>query len=237
MKVHEIAVWAAWHGRLMVLAWVALLPLGMLVARFFKITPRQDWPRRLDNKFWWRSHLALQYSGVGAMTIAASLAWWNGDLWHSRLPLHGIIGWIVVVLGWLQVLGGWLRGSKGGPQPSAEAPIYTAIPGDHYDMTMRRRVFERTHKSLGYIALLLASLAVTLGLRLADAPSWMGWAIGGIWVIGLYLFVRLQRAHYCIDTYQAIWGPDARHPGNRIAPIGVGVSRRGDPLEANNVGE
>jgi hypothetical protein len=221
----------------MVLAWVALLPLGMLVARFYKITPRQDWPRRLDNKFWWHSHLGLQYSGICAMTLAAAIAWWHGDLWHSGLPLHGIVGWVVVVLGWLQVLGGWLRGSKGGPQPTAQAPIDTAIAGDHYDMTLRRRVFERLHKSLGYFALLLSVLAVALGLRLADAPSWMGWTVGVMWAAGLALFVRLQRASRCVDTYQAIWGPDQRHPGNRMEPIGVGISRRGDPDRPVQAGE
>jgi hypothetical protein len=54
---HTIAPWASWHGRLMVLSWSFLLPLGMLAARYFKVTPKQDWPRMLDNKLWWRTHL------------------------------------------------------------------------------------------------------------------------------------------------------------------------------------
>ena len=36
---------------------------------------------------------------------------------------------------------------------------------------------------------------------------------------------RLQRQGRCIDTYQAIWGPDPRHPGNRLKPVGWGVRR------------
>jgi type IV secretory pathway VirB2 component (pilin) len=153
------------------------------------------------------------------------------------LPWHGIIGWVVVALGWVQVLGGWLRGSKGGPQPTAQAPVETAIPGDHYEMTLRRQVFERLHKSLGYFALLLSVVAVMLGLRLADAPSWMGWAVAAIWVVGIGLFVRLQRASHCIDTYQAIWGPDLRHPGNRVEPIGIGISRGRGPGQPDHSGE
>lgn len=43
----------------MVVAWGVLLPLGILIARFFKVTPRQRWPAELDNKFWWYSHLTL----------------------------------------------------------------------------------------------------------------------------------------------------------------------------------
>jgi hypothetical protein len=34
MMQHELAPWVQWHGRLMVLAWVILLPLGVLIARF-----------------------------------------------------------------------------------------------------------------------------------------------------------------------------------------------------------
>jgi hypothetical protein len=157
------------------------------------------------------------------MTIATGLAWRNGNLWQSGIPLHGLIGWTVVGLGWLQAFGGWLRGSKGGPQPTADAPIETAVAGDHYDMTLRRRIFERVHKSVGYMALLLSVCATALGLKLADAPAWMEWTIATVWVVGMLIFVRLQRAGRCVDTYEAIWGPDPRHPGNRMPPIGIGV--------------
>src|SRR4051812_26748622 len=75
---HHLAGWAAWHGRLMVLAWAVLLPLGVMVARFFKVMPRQDWPDRLDHKGWWHAHRALQYAGVAAMTLGAGLAWRQG---------------------------------------------------------------------------------------------------------------------------------------------------------------
>jgi hypothetical protein len=39
---HRIADWASWHARLMVLGWAVLLPLGALIARYFKVMPRQD---------------------------------------------------------------------------------------------------------------------------------------------------------------------------------------------------
>ena len=170
-------MWLAWHGRMMVAAWVVLLPLGILLARFFKITPRQVWPQQLDNRFWWHGHLGLQYLGVTIMTCAALLARLNGDSWQHAPPLHRISGWIVVTLAWIQVVGGWLRGTKGGPQPNAHADIATAVAGDHYDMTPRRRVFERLHKTCGYAALALSVPTIILGLRLAGAPVWMFWTI------------------------------------------------------------
>src|SRR6516225_9070995 len=48
---HLIAMPLAWHGRLMVLATGLLTPPLIIVARFFKVTPQQDWPRQLDNPF------------------------------------------------------------------------------------------------------------------------------------------------------------------------------------------
>ncbi|MGL4242222.1 MAG: cytochrome b561 domain-containing protein, partial [Beijerinckiaceae bacterium] len=117
-RAHEVGAAVAWHGRLMVAAWGFLLPLGVLVARFFKITPSQDWPRRIDNRLWWNAHLALQYAGGAAMLagLALVLSQAGGG---ARWSAHGLLGYAVLLLGLVQFLGGWLRGSKGGPtEPS-----------------------------------------------------------------------------------------------------------------------
>ena len=53
---HAIAMPLAWHGRLMVLALGLLTPPLIIVARFFKVTPQQDWPRQLDNPLWFITH-------------------------------------------------------------------------------------------------------------------------------------------------------------------------------------
>jgi hypothetical protein len=98
-------------------------------------------------------------------------------------------------------------------------------------MTPRRRWFERLHKSIGWLAVLLALVVIGLGLKAADAPRWMPGMLALWWtVLGLWAW-RLQRAGRCIDTYQAIWGPDPRHPGNQRAPIGLGVTRPGLDLQ------
>ena len=224
---HYIESWAAWHGRLMVVAWGVLLPLGVLVARFFKVTPRQEWPAELDNKFWWHTHRLLQYGGVLVMSLGVALAWREGRGASPGAQWHGWLGWLVFALGWLQVLGGYWRGSKGGPRDErtgALRPVHERR-GDHYDMSFRRVAFERVHKTVGYAAMFAGAVVLVLGLIVADAPRWMAVILALWWAALTALFVRLQRQGRCLDTYQAIWGPDPEHPGNRRRPIGWGVWR------------
>ena len=75
--------------------------------------------------------------------------------------------------------------------------------------------------------MLLAWGTTLLGLKLVDAPRWIPLLLG-LWWLGLVLLAwQLQRRGCNIDTYQAIWGPDPTHPGNRLKPIGWGVTRPG----------
>ncbi len=219
---HQPPGWLVWHARAMVAAWAVLLPLGVLAARYFKVTPRQDWPRVLDNKAWWHAHRGLQYLGMALAAVGLVLAWNQGAQASASGWWHHFIGWAVLALGAGQLISAWARGSKGGPT----APT---MRGDHYDMTPHRRWFERLHKGLGWLALLLAMLAIGTGLVAADAPRWMP-AVLLLWWGGLATLAwRWQRQGRCIDTYQAIWGPDPRHPGNRLPATGWGVRR---PLDA-----
>jgi len=216
----------AWHGRLMVLAWTILLPLGILVARYLKVMPGQDWPGQLDNRRWWHGHLALQIGGVLCMSAAIAVVWNKTRQTGFGDSLHTTLGWLVVLLGWMQLLGGYLRGSKGGPSRNEEPhDLATAQRGDHYDMTHRRVVFEWMHKLGGYTAVIIGVAVTALGLKRADAPLWMWWVIVLWWTLLLVAFGWLQRMGRCIDTYQAIWGPDPRHPGNARHAIGWGISR------------
>jgi hypothetical protein len=139
-----------------------------------------------------------------------------GSSWHAWL------GWVVVAACALQFLSAWLRGTKGGPtDPRPDG----SLAGDHYDMTVRRRVFEHLHKHLGYIAIALSMAAIGSGLWLVNAPRWMLLVIGLWWLVLIVVWSVLQRRGRAIDTYQAIWGPDQMHPGNAMLPIGWGVRR------------
>lgn len=215
---HTIAPWAMWHARCMVLGWGVLVPIGALAARYFKVTARQRWPHQLDNKAWWHAHRWLQWAGIAAMSLGAVLAWGQGRGGTPAAVLHGWAGWALVAMGWLQVAAGLGRGSKGGPTDER-------LRGDHYDMTRQRIGFERLHKSLGWFSVLLSIGVIGLGLQVADAPRWMALALAAWWLLLAGAAWRWQRQGRCIDTYQAIWGPDPHHPGNRLKPVGWGVRR------------
>lgn len=223
---HDLPVWTAWHGRAMVAAWAILLPLGVLVARYFKVMPRQAWPDELDNKTWWHWHRILQTAGVLLMTVGCSLALGRVHGTSALAQCHRWLGWTVIASGWLQVFGGIWRGSKGGPAASGTGNSRgNPMRGDHYDMTARRYVFEYVHKVVGTAAIFLAVVVIGMGLKLADAPRWMVVVLAIWWLALISAALHLQRKGNCIDTYQAIWGPDPIHPGNRMRVVGWGVRR------------
>ena len=217
-RAHEVGLAVAWHGRSMVLAWGLLAPLAVLIARYFKVMPGQDWPRELDNQTWWRSHWLGQSVVVLLTVIGISLVFGGGGDWN----LHARLGYAVLVLALAQVGFGLFRGTKGGP---GEVDIH----GDHYDMTLWRVMFEWVHKLTGYALLVIAMFTVALGMWHANAPVWM-WLSLSLWWLALAIAaIRLQRRGYAIDTYQAIWGPGSEHPGNRRKPIGWGIRRPSGP--------
>lgn len=194
-----------WHGVLMMLAWWGLFPIGILGARFFKVTPGQDFPHKLDNQFWWHLHRFCQYAGLLIATAAVWLIWQvqGGELTLEQW--HGQMGIAAVGLAWLQAIGAWLRGTKGGPTDTLAVPgDPTTWRGDHYDMTPRRRVFESWHKRFGYVALALAWTNIALGLPLLGIPAvWA--AVPPVFYAGLFVWLQWQGRQ--IDTWEAIWGP------------------------------
>ena len=215
---HLIQPWAYWHARSMVLAWAVLLPLGALVARFYKVRPNRGWPDTLDDKWWWHRHRSLQYAGCAVMGVGLWFAYGHGGRPGLLVTAHHGLGWTVIVLALSQIVGGYLRGSKGGPTDRQ-------LRGDHYDMSTRRRVFEWLHKRLGWLSVLLSLPVVATGLIAVDAPRWMPLVLTLWYALLIGAFGRLQRQGRCHDTYQAIWGPDPVHPGNAAVRRGFGVRR------------
>ncbi len=223
---HDIAMTTAWHGRFMVLAWAILFPTGILAARFFKVTPGQDWPRQVENPTWWRIHLSTQYAGAAAALLALLLIFGTRLGAGDAAVWHRVVGWGVMGLLAAQVAGSWFRGTKGGPTaPAADG----STTGDHYDMTPRRYLFEYVHKSTGYVAILMACGAIVTGLYVANAPRWMWLTIAAWWLVLAAAAVWLQTRGFAIDTYQAIWGPDPRHPGNSTRRPPNFAVKRHDP--------
>ena len=226
-RLHAVGFWLSWHARLMVLAWGLCAPLGIIFARFFKIWPGQDWPRRLDDQTWWILHRRLQYATCALTLIALALILRDPRA-HFPRGLHGWLGWGVVALAALQLAGAALRGRKGGPTDRAPGG---SPRGDHYDMTRRRRIFEAGHKATGRVAVLGSIAAILTGLWQANAPLWMWLALTGWWIALAITCGVLQSRGWVIPTYQAIWGPDPRHPGNapRARPQQGGNAPRARP--------
>jgi Eukaryotic cytochrome b561 len=218
-RAHDLALAVAWHGRLMVLAWSLLFPAGIFMARFFKITPRQKWPDETDNKIWWHAHLTLHALGAAVVVVAVGLIWQTAS--SSAWNAHSMLGWLVVSALVGQFVSGLLRGTKGGPTALAADGSQR---GDHYDMTRRRRAFEGVHKSVGYVGLLLSVGASASGFWLVNAPRWMPLVCALWWAILVVAWSVLQWRGFAVDTYQAIWGPNAEHPGN-AKPLTWGMHR------------
>ncbi len=214
-RAHDVPATLSWHARSMVVAWTVLVPLGVLSARYLKVTPRQNWPHELDNRTWWHLHRLFQYSAGVFMLVGLGLAFARPDVVASLTQnawLHRALGWVVIALAASQFITAILRGTKGGP--TAPAPD-GSLRGDHYDMTRRRVLFEFFHKNAGRLALILSVPVVISGLWQLNAPHWM-WVVIGLWWVALCFAVAWAERRIGVrDTYQAIWGPDPVHPGNR----------------------
>ena len=199
-----------WHGAMMAVAWLVLFPAGAVVARFYKVRPRQDFPNEVDDRFWWDTHRALQTLGAG---LAALAVWWAYDAlgtvpWQDPHVQFGV-GTLALLA--LQMASPLLRGTKGGPTDDFADPADPLTwRGDHYDMTLRRRLFEAWHKRAGYAAMGLALAAIWTGIEAADLESWWNVAVVAAVAVFATLFVRLTRQHRRVDTWLAIWGPDGR---------------------------
>ncbi|MEO1502560.1 MAG: cytochrome b561 domain-containing protein [Pseudomonadota bacterium] len=218
-RAHDVGLALSWHGRAMVVAWGGLAPLAVLIARFFKILPGQDWPRVLDSKLWWRTHWVGQ-TCVLILTIFGLYLILPRD--PGTVSLHGWLGYSVVAGLVLQVGLGVFRGSKGGP---TDLRSDGSPRGHHFDMTAWRLTFEVMHKSIGYGVLFVAAVAILAGLWHANAPNWMWLSLISWWCFLIAVFAVCQKRGMAVDTYQAIWGDDPALPGNKRSMPGWGVRR------------
>ncbi|CUI73374.1 cytochrome b561 domain-containing protein [Cognatishimia activa] len=224
---HEVGFAISWHARLMTLAWGVLVPAAIFAARYMKIVPGQDWPRELDNKTWWHFHWMGQALAYAISLIGLGLVLGRGEN-PFQLNLHTVLGYVVLAFGTCQVLLGIFRGSKGGPTARATDG---SLHGDHYDMTPKRLMFERVHRSLGYLALLLGMITILVGMWNANAPRWMWVVLVNYWMFLVVASVIAQIRGNAVDTYQAIWGPDPSLPGNKLPKMGWRTVR---PSEKTN---
>jgi hypothetical protein len=149
------------HGSLMIIGWGLLLPSGVIFAALAKHRP---------GGLWFKGHRFLQMSGL----IVVLTAWMiarnrfddvevNND---DNSDMHMRLGLIVMIIGLAQPLNAVLR-------PHA--------PGEGAETTTIRWLWEITHKTLGYTAVLVAACTIILGTTLiptAEARKTFQFAYG-----------------------------------------------------------
>lgn len=130
------------HASLMLASWGFLLPLGAMIARFFKYRP---------NGSWYNIHRTCQVGGLVLAVIGWMIALRNFDVFADigyNNYRHGVCGMATMVLGLLQPLNALIR-------PHA--------PKEGETRTTMRLVWEVIHKGSGYMTLLLAAATIILG--------------------------------------------------------------------------
>jgi hypothetical protein len=141
------------HGSLMLVSWGFLLPLGVITARFFRHRP---------NALWFKMHRALQIVGLCIALAGWSIALKNfsvlgsgggtGSSEDKKAYAHACCGTTAMCLGLLQPLNALFR-----PHSPAEGG----------EKAKPRFLWEILHKSMGYIATVLALVTIGLGTRIA----------------------------------------------------------------------
>ncbi|KAM0901143.1 hypothetical protein ACQ4PT_020155 [Festuca glaucescens] len=150
-----------WHGLLSMMGWGVLLPIGIMVARYFR---RQD-------PYWFYGHMAVQ--GVGFLVgIAAVIIGFRleDDDGLKNIDVHKAIGIAILAMSSLQV---------------------TAVLARPNKMSKVRRFWNWYHHNIGRIAILLAIANVFLGLTIAKEVSAYIVSYGvfvAVWVVAVAAF-------------------------------------------------
>ncbi|MFD2176671.1 cytochrome and DOMON domain-containing protein [Veronia pacifica] len=213
----RLSILIVMHAALMVLAWGIMSPVIITVTRYFKVTPGQNFPVKLDNKFWWITHWIGHSISIALSAVALILSMFalNGI---DTSTLHAKLGFVVLGMSMLQATSGFKRGTKGGPVDDDGYPIpRSRWYGDHYNMTIYRRMFEWVHKTSGYIILIASHFTIYSGFFLFSLGAWAYLLLFGIELMMVVSYVLFSLQRRWIDTYHAIWGFSRRHPGNRFS--------------------
>jgi Eukaryotic cytochrome b561 len=82
-----------WHGLLVALGWGILMPIGIMIARYFK---------KYD-PFWFYAHISIQGVGFVLGAIGIIIGFSLDDDGLNNIDVHKAIGIIILVFGALQV--------------------------------------------------------------------------------------------------------------------------------------
>ena len=207
-----------YHAILMFSVWMVLVPICIITIRFFKPKPTlygvttkvSLW----DIRWWWFSvhkvglftAVCLSLAGVAvALTVSHGF---SGSV-------HSMFGIMTVVMGCLQVISALFRGTHGGRYYNNAKPDDPSTwHGDHYDYTLRRRMFEAYHKTTGYFTSIFALGAVGSGLMQYSFPILrdLAFIIPVLFLVAWIALEFMGRRH---DGYRAVFGFGMEHPHNK----------------------
>ncbi|MCP5087210.1 MAG: hypothetical protein GY952_10460 [Rhodobacteraceae bacterium] len=207
-----------YHALLMFGVWIVLVPLCITIIRYFKPRPSEFGLRRkvsIRHKEWWwfnvhkyGLYLAIILS-LGGLVVALVVSKGISG------SMHSLLGMMTILMGCLQVVTGVLRGTHGGKHYNNADPNDPATwRGDHYDRSIRRRMFEAYHKTAGMFTLLCAVGAVGSGLMQYPMPvlSWFLFLVP-LSLLATWVFLEFLERRY--DGYRAVHGYGMEHPYNK----------------------
>lgn len=208
-----------YHAVLMFVIWLVLVPLSIISIRYFKPKPTAYGIRqkvRLSNIAWWwwfYVHKYILYTAIVLLLLAVAVAVVVSRGFSGSV--HSLFGILAVVLGCLQVGSSWFRGTHGGRYyHTADPNDPSTWHGDHFDMTLRRRIFEAFHKNVGYFACAFAVGAVTSGLVQFPMPVLTVVVLATVLAI-VVLCVMLEYQGRKYDTYRSVFGNNPDLPYNK----------------------
>ncbi|KAM5294727.1 ferric-chelate reductase 1 isoform 2-T3 [Glossophaga mutica] len=173
------------HGALMLVAWVAAVSIGVIVARFFK--PVLSHPI-FGEAAWFQVHRALMLTACVLTGVAFVLPFVYREGWSRRAGFHPYLGCAVMTMAALQPL-------LAGFRPPLQDP--------------RRHLFNWTHWGVGTAARITAVAAMFLGMDLPGLSlpgpwktytmlGFVAWHVGAEIVLEIHAY-RLSRKVEILD--------------------------------------
>ncbi|XP_020554527.1 cytochrome b561 and DOMON domain-containing protein At5g47530-like [Sesamum indicum] len=147
------------HGILNIVGWGILLPVGVIVARYFKRFPER-WV------WWFGFHVTCQSAGYILGTIGWIIGIWLGNASkYYCFRTHQILGILIFTFTTVQMFALRLK-----PRPNDEYRAY----------------WNMYHHSLGYAMLTLMSVNIFVGIKIMEPNHAWKWAyIGVLGVLGV----------------------------------------------------
>ncbi|KAK7493246.1 hypothetical protein BaRGS_00015583 [Batillaria attramentaria] len=198
------------HGCLMTLAWVLSGSIGVLVARFYKVT----WPNQTvcGVKIWFAVHrcamlVAFVATVSGFVIIVADVKGYSEILGADYKKAHPILGIIVTALTVINPIMSLMRCS-----PTHE----------------HRPIFNWAHWAVGTSAYILGVIAVGIGTRLfrAQSPEWVTYVVAGfgVWHVLAHAVLEFnkyaERSDSMVGVYKDLQSFSTSYDGRKVTDAG-----------------